>query len=90
MKTMQHAEIQARGIPLDRQARVSQEGLAKLRQALAGNQLALDHLGKFLQYANQLLRNAEKRRENYYDLALAIVEYGGQEFWFVRKKHECD
>jgi DNA-directed RNA polymerase specialized sigma54-like protein len=85
MNTMNYAEIKAKAIPLNRQARVSQESLTKLRQALAGNQLALDHLGKFLQYANRLLEDAEKRKKCYYDIALAIVEYGDQEFWFVRK-----
>jgi len=85
MDTIEYAEIQARGIPLDRQGRVSQESLIRLRQALAGQQLALDNLGGFLKFANRLLEDAEKRREHYYDVALAIVDYGDQEFWFVRK-----
>jgi len=89
MDTMQYAEIQAKAIPLDHQARVSQESLTKLRRALAGNQLALDSLGGFLEYANCLLRDAEKRKERYYDVALAIVEYGNQEFWFIRRPIFC-
>jgi hypothetical protein len=85
MDTMHYAEIQAKAIPLDHQARVSQESLTKLRRALAGNQLALDNLGGFLEYAHRLLKDAEKRKERYYDVALAIVEYGNQEFWFIRR-----
>jgi hypothetical protein len=34
MDTIQYAEIQAKAIPLDRQARVPQESLTKLRQDL--------------------------------------------------------
>jgi len=63
MDTMEYAEMQARGIPLDHQGRVSQESLTRLRQALAGQQLALDNLGGFLKFANRLLEDAEKCRE---------------------------
>jgi hypothetical protein len=76
--------IQARAIPLNRKAQVTEQELRQLRQALKGNPLALDHLGGFLRYANELLTGAERRKATRLDVALAIVEFAGQEFWFIR------
>jgi hypothetical protein len=84
LPTIAIEDILAKAILLNRKARVPQQALKQLRQALKGNQLALDNLGGFLRYANRLLTDAEQRKEKPYDIALAIVEYAGCEFWFIR------
>jgi hypothetical protein len=80
--TMQ--DIRARAIPLNRQAQIPRQALKQLRQTLKGNGFALNGLAGFLRYANDLLTNAERRKNQRLDVALAIVEFAGCEFWFIR------
>jgi hypothetical protein len=75
--------IRAKAIPLNRKAQVPQRGLKQLRQTLKGNQLALDNLAGFLRYANELLTRAEQQEATRLDVALAVVEFAGREFWFI-------
>ena len=82
-------------IGLSSKARVSYDDLMMIRRMLKGKSLALEHIGGMLQYANKVLVSAERKlinrlrdlgqEQGYRDQAIAIVDYGGCEFQFVRR-----
>lgn len=54
--------------------------LRTIRTALQHNSLALQYIPRFLNYANQVLANAERLRRTPYDEARAQVTYGNTLF----------
>lgn len=70
--------------------RVSRNGgtelsdLELIRKQLRGNNLAINYIGRFLNYGNALLTAAEKLRRTPYDQARAEVTYANHTFIFSR------
>lgn len=73
----------AAAYPLDRQGRMQYDDLAALRKALPQTNLVQRHVGKFLQFANALLADAEARAGG--APAMAEAGFAGQVHYFKRQ-----
>src|ERR1700686_5864142 len=71
-------------VELSRDGRTSEALQQRIRAALHGNTLALDHIKQFLNYSNTVLRASESRCRTPRDQARAEVSYGKALFLFTR------
>lgn len=80
------AELREIAIGLDHKARIDRGDLDVMRRRLAGNALALDHIGGLLRYANanlQRMGRAEIRTRG--DIVVFEADYGNETTWvFIR------
>ena len=72
------------GEGLSRDGRTSESGQHRIRAALHGNTLALEHIKQFLNYSNTVLSASESRCRTPRDQPRAEVSYGKALFLFTR------
>jgi hypothetical protein len=71
-------------IELSRDGRTTEAGQQRIRAALHGNTLALEHIKQFLNYSNTVLSASESRCRTPRDQPRAEVSYGKALFLFTR------
>jgi len=71
-------------IELSRDGRTTEAGQQRIRAALHGNTLALEHIKQFLNYSNTVLSASESRCRTPRDQPRAEVSYGKAFFLFTR------
>ncbi len=71
-------------IGLTRRGLTTHADLARIRQHLGANELAIKYIGRFLNYGNALLAQAERLCRSPYDEPQAEVSFGNRVFFISR------